>query len=358
MEKQATVNEYYDLLGQFVDICHASVKRGQAYISVMLCHELFRFLYPVEPFANFEQNDPIKFSIEHIRKLIATGKTMQSGFAPYAWNPDASLSELNDPLEKTTSDLYSALWTGFTKEELVEESRTLVEKRLPAEVIRDRIKGKRVLDMGCGSGRYSIALSQLGASHVDAIDVQEKAFAAARSWCKANEVEVHFHEGNVHKLPFNDNAFDFIFCNGVLHHTSSVAAGVRELSRVMRGDGAAFLYLYGAGGIFWNTRTAVRPIFKNIPLQYTRGVLQMIGMPSKRFIFCDTWYVPVETLTTATEMLTLLDEEGFSYKKLTGNNAFDLDRGDLGKLPNASEMWGDGEHRYLLWSNQGAEGQC
>lgn len=353
METQAASDmEYYQRLDEFVDFCTACVERGQAYVAVMLCHELFRFLYPVEPFARFEQTDPVGFSVEHIRSLIATGRAMGESLSPYGSGRLPVMEEESGPLEKATSDLYAELWTGFGRDELVQESRSLLEHRLPPELIHTHIENKRVLDMGCGSGRYAIALAVLGAARVDAVDVQQRSFDAARRWCNENGAAVHFREGNVHELPFADESFDFVFCNGVLHHTSSIAAGVEELSRVMRPKGAAFLYLYGSGGIFWATRTAVRAIFEKIPLEYTRRVLRMIGMPAKRFIFCDTWYVPVETLTSESDLVELLSRANFSYRKLSGRNAFDLDRAEVSALPGARQMWGDGEHRYLLWASE------
>ena len=337
------------MLDEFVALCSASVKDGQPYVAVMLCHELYRFLYPVEPFADFRQEDPVGFSVQHIRKLIETGKVLRASFTPYAWAPGAIEREA-ESLEKETSDLYSTLWTGFANEELVNESVELVTRRVPVEVVDKYVKGKRVLDMGCGSGRYSIALHRLGAARVDAIDVQAKSFAASKAWCEAHDANVSFHEGNVHALPFDDCSFEFVFCNGVLHHSSSIEKGVKELRRVVKPEGAAFLYLYAAGGIFWNTRIEMRKIFKAIPLEYTRSVLRMMGMPSKRFIFCDTWYVPVETLTHASELHEMLEQHGFGYEKLFGRNAFDLDHPDLASIPGADAMWGDGEHRYLLWA--------
>jgi hypothetical protein len=75
----------------------------------------------------------------------------------------------------------------------------------------------------------------------------------------------------------------------------------------------------------------------------------MMGMPSNRFIFCDTWYVPVETHTTTDELHTMLEAAGLAYRKVPGRNAFDLDGAiDGGSIPGAREMWGDGEHRYML----------
>jgi SAM-dependent methyltransferase len=204
------------------------------------------------------------------------------------------------------------------------------------------------LDMGCGSGRYSIALARTGALKVVGVDFQAKAFHSARMWCQEYSQPVEFIAGDVLELPIGDQCFDFIFCNGVLHHTKSIRKGLEELARVLKPSGKAFLYIYAAGGIFWRTREVLRGLFKKIPITYTRMVLHTMGLPSNRFIFCDTWYVPVENYTTTTQLQSILEESGLTYKKFIGDSPFDLDKAIAAQIPGAEEMWGDGEHRYIL----------
>ena len=153
-------------------------------------------------------------------------------------------------------------------------------------------------------------------------------------------------------LPFEAESFDFVFCNGVIHHTQSIEKGLQEIWRVLRPGKRAFLYIYAAGGIFWNTRDVLRKVFKRIPLSYTQSVLNVMGMPANRFIFCDTWYVPVETHTTKAKLHRMLEKIGFTYEKILGNNAFDLDGAIAKGIPGAEVMWGDGEHRYILKKDQ------
>jgi ubiquinone/menaquinone biosynthesis C-methylase UbiE len=348
VQPQAGAKEYFEQLETFISECEARVARGAPYVAVLLSHELYRFLYPVEPFAGVEHTDPVSFSVEHVKKLIALGRHLDAGVSPYAFVPSADAEDASAPVEKTTSDLYSGLWRGFEQGELTDESVTLLTRRIPEAVIAERIRGKKVLDMGCGSGRYSIALAKVGAAEVHGVDFQGKAYAAAAAFCRENAVPVTFHEATVHALPFADASFDFVFCNGVLHHTTSIEKGISELSRVLRPSGASFLYLYGAGGIFWETRRLIRRLFEKIPLEYTKSVLRIIGMPQKRFIFCDTWYVPIEGHTTVAQMEGWFSQFGFSARKLRGENAFDLDNPKLDSIPGHIEMWGNGEHRYLL----------
>ncbi len=339
---------YEELLEEFVELCEGLVEKGLPYLAVILCHELYRFLYPVEPYANFTNTEPAEFVIGHVKRLIKSGQSFSKSVAPYDVNLDLFTHCEEQTLEKSTSALYSELWEGFDIDNLTNESFRLLTSRLPKRIIEENIVGKKVLDMGCGSGRYSIALAKVGAGQVIGVDLQSKSFAVAKQWCEDNNLPVQFEEGNVHQLPFNDSVFDFVFCNGVLHHTSSIEKGLQELSRVLKRSGKAFLYLYASGGVFWTTRRALRRIFKRIPIAYTKSVLQIIGMPSKRFVFCDTWYVPQETHTTRKQLTEMLERTGFSCDKIIGNSMFDLDAAIERNVTGAKKMWGDGEHRYIL----------
>jgi ubiquinone/menaquinone biosynthesis C-methylase UbiE len=320
-------------------------------MAVVLCHELYRFLYPIEPYAKFmNDRDPVGDAGKRVRSLIDLGTRCRASVTPYelAQQIDGNAWQAN-ALEKSTSNLYSELWKEFDHHTLTEEAVDLLKARVPPEVISRHIAGRRVLDMGCGSGRYTLALARLGAASACGVDVQAKSFQGAAAWAGEHDVHAEFREADVLNLPFPSESFDFVLCNGVIHHSASIARGLKELARVLKPDGAAFLYLYAAGGIFWNTRRALREVFRHIPLAYTKMVLQMMGMPSNRFIFCDTWYVPVETHTTTGELQTMLEAAGLAYRKVPGRNAFDLDGAiDGGSIPGAREMWGDGEHRYML----------
>lgn len=341
---------YEKLLEQFTLLCEDHVRRGFPYLAIMLCHELYRYLYPVEPYANFVNRDPVTFSLNHISQLIILGETFNKTTTPYnnvLTSFDLSLQH-NEALEKETSNLYSELWKDFDDSTLTEESYTLLTKRLPAELIEKSVVGRTILDMGCGSGRYTLALAKAGAAKVVGIDVQSKSYATAKKLAQEKNLPVEFREANVHDLPFEDESFDFVFSNGVLHHSSSIEKGVSELARVLKTSCSAFLYLYAAGGFFWNTRISMRRIFRNIPLAYTKAVLSLMGMPSNRFIFCDTWYVPVETLTTKQEMEAILNKAGVTYQKIFGQAEFDLDKAIADDIPGAEIVWGDGEHRYIL----------
>jgi ubiquinone/menaquinone biosynthesis C-methylase UbiE len=206
--------------------------------------------------------------------------------------------------------------------------------------------------MGCGSGRYTLALASYGCKSIVGYDIGESGLEiGGRIAEKYSLKNIEFKRGDVLALPFNNESFDFVFCNGVLHHTTDLKKGLSELYRVLKTGGIAFLYLYADGGLFWNFRKKARELTSQIPRQYAQQVLDILGLPSNRFIFMDTWYVPIETLISKKELeVTLLDQIGFtSIEKTVSSHETDLDHYITAGRPFARELYGDGEHRYLIY---------
>lgn len=94
----------------------------------------------------------------------------------------------------------------------------------------EKISGKLVLDIGCGSGKFTDVANSLGAKMV-AID-----YSSAIDVCKKNlnNNNILFVQGDALNLPFNDDIFDYSFSIGVLHHTPDPYIGVKEAFRVLK----------------------------------------------------------------------------------------------------------------------------
>lgn len=110
----------------------------------------------------------------------------------------------------------------------------------------DWFKGKRVLDAGCGGGRWSYGLAKLGAD-VTAVDANASAVAATRQALQEAGGPMCLLQSDLEsldqKLPHG--SFDLIWSWGVLHHCVSFTGALAALTRLLKPGGVLFLYLYG-----------------------------------------------------------------------------------------------------------------
>lgn len=107
----------------------------------------------------------------------------------------------------------------------------------PAFDLLGDLRGKSVLDYGCGHGMASVVLARRGAI-VTGIDLSEGYVQEARRRARANEVEAAFQTANAEQLPFADQSFDAVWGCAILHHLDLAQAGP-ELKRVLRPGGVA-----------------------------------------------------------------------------------------------------------------------
>lgn len=105
---------------------------------------------------------------------------------------------------------------------------------------RDAIRGRWILDAGCGNGMLSEALAECGANVVG-MDYSTSVFEAERRRaCDA----VHFVRGDLMRAPFADGAFDIVISNGVLHHTPNTHRTFESVARLVAPGGRFYLWLY------------------------------------------------------------------------------------------------------------------
>lgn len=127
---------------------------------------------------------------------------------------------------------------NFSNAEL-EDFFTLLRK---TGLYPDWFRGKRLLDIGCGHGRYSLAVAERGAISVDGIDINEPRIRFAQQ--KALELQmphVRFHVASVYGLPFADETFDGAFSHTVFEHLPDLPAALQEIYRVLKPGAMLFV---------------------------------------------------------------------------------------------------------------------
>jgi SAM-dependent methyltransferase len=93
--------------------------------------------------------------------------------------------------------------------------------------------GERVLDLGCGAGRFVRALGEAGAEAVG-VEIAEAALTRARRNAPGADLRLLEPSG---ELPLEHRSVDVVWCSEVLEHVADVAGLLVEVRRVLRPGG-------------------------------------------------------------------------------------------------------------------------
>lgn len=125
------------------------------------------------------------------------------------------------------------------------------------------LRGRRVLDAGCGVGVYTHALQEAGAQALG-VDVEAERVEEAREGASG----ALFAVASVEQFPFRDASFDVVFSHEVLEHVEDDLRALQEAARVLRPGGTVVLFVPNRGfpfethGVVWRGRYH----FGNVPL--------------------------------------------------------------------------------------------
>lgn len=107
-------------------------------------------------------------------------------------------------------------------------------------------KKGRLLDAGCGNGKYAIPLGMRGFDVV-AADVSLNALKMAGKSSAGRKLDIGLLAANVCQMPFSDSSFDVIWCYGVLQHLllKERKEAISEFRRLLRKGGLLFIEVLG-----------------------------------------------------------------------------------------------------------------
>jgi SAM-dependent methyltransferase len=146
------------------------------------------------------------------------------------------------------SDHYAAgfglQWNAFRKTQLDSFTGTTISKDRLTRCLGgslEAIKGKSVLEVGCGAGRFTELMLAAGAK-VFACDLSE-AVEANRDNCH-QWTDYFVCQADVRQLPLQPRSFDFVVCLGVIQHTPSPEETIATLARYVKPGGSLVIDHY------------------------------------------------------------------------------------------------------------------
>jgi ubiquinone/menaquinone biosynthesis C-methylase UbiE len=194
-------------------------------------------------------------------------------------------------------------------------------------VTPDDFKGKRVIEVGCGTGDYALWYATHGAGHVTGVDLSDGSLAAAHQKKKTHGIEnITFLKQDVLKMAFADDSFDYSYSVGVLHHTGDPLRGFREMVRITKPGGVVIVSLYNQYSRFLlNLRQKICAKLGGNDLEArcrwkerlfpfcTRKLNKRYHNLNYKEVLYDCYACPHETLHTGHEILKWFDSTGIVY---------------------------------------------
>ena len=153
---------------------------------------------------------------------------------------------------------FGSNWQAYAKH--VDVAAIAEAERSQVEMLgRDSLRGKRFLDIGSGSGLFSLAAVRLGAERVHSFDYDSDSVACTRSikdrfapdagaWTiERGDV---LDDGYMRAL----GSWDVVYSWGVLHHTGDLWRALANVTKLVRPNGRLYIALYNDQGVvsrFW-----------------------------------------------------------------------------------------------------------
>lgn len=137
-------------------------------------------------------------------------------------------------IKEETENVYDNLAKIFHEKRTKEKHfNELMEMPLSFSLLGN-VKGKKVLDAGCGTGISSKILAEKGAK-VTGIEISKNMVEIAKEYCK--DLKIKFDKGSIDKLPYENEVFDAILASLVIHYFEDPTDVFKEFYRVLKKDG-------------------------------------------------------------------------------------------------------------------------
>jgi len=193
--------------------------------------------------------------------------------------PRSSWAPRDANVVQKTASVFGEQWTEFGVDAAVSRADLLLH--LPNAWDESVFSG-RVLDVGCGMGRYAALVAEYG-GEVVGVDVSRAVEKAAELWPQCS-----FVQADIIDPPFAPESFDLVYSFGVLHHLPDPIRGLLRCHELVKPGGRLLVWVYSShGGILRKGRRTARrvvgraPVFLR-PLAYTAAALIFVAYVAPR----------------------------------------------------------------------------
>ena len=177
---------------------------------------------------------------------------------------------------------------------------------------------KDVLEVGCGTGQLSIFFSIGNNNRIYGLDPTLESLSLASKFIEKNNLQnVKLINADIFDDVLNDNVFDYIWCNGVLHHTKNPKGAFEILIKSLKKEGYILVGLYNKiGRLRTKLRKYIYKIFGKKIVMALDPVLRNLKSNSKDQIDAwirDQYMHPIESCHTIDEVLVWFKENNIEF---------------------------------------------
>lgn len=178
--------------------------------------------------------------------------------------------------------------------------------------------GKKILEIGAGTCQLSNYLAIGNNNSITAFDLNYESLKIGSKFAEKNEIKnITFVCGDIFDDIFKENFFDFILCNGVLHHTKDTYLSFEKSLKWLKKDGFVLVGLYNKfGRIRTKFRKYMFKLFGKKYLMVFDPVLRKINKESIKKIDAwikDQYQHPVERSHSFDEVLSLFRKNKINF---------------------------------------------
>ena len=163
-----------------------------------------------------------------------------------------AMSDAVNLLDRESHFDFGRNWASYLQ--LVTDAHVQEAVRSLQRLAGDDLRGKRVLDIGCGSGLHALAALRLGAREVVAVDIDADCLATTQQLLQAHAAGQPWstRQTSVFDLITDSPApFDVVYSWGVLHHTGDMYRALRAAAALVAPDGQFIFALYRHTRLCW-----------------------------------------------------------------------------------------------------------
>ncbi|MDR3681137.1 MAG: class I SAM-dependent methyltransferase [Flavipsychrobacter sp.] len=165
--------------------------------------------------------------------------------------------------EDNYTENFGFQWNKFQKVQIDQE-----QQELPISKVRffaetawkpEELKGKNILEVGAGAGRFTQVVLANTEANIYSVDLSSAVEANYRNNSHYGD-RLQIFQASVYEMPFEDNAFDKVFCLGVLQHTPDFEKSIQTLCAKVKPGGELVVDFYPITG--WWTKIHAKYIFR------------------------------------------------------------------------------------------------